>query len=125
LIRLSVALTAATITLAIAIVALGVVGGYAAECSGEWVRASWYGVESGNRTASGKRFDGTQWLVAHRTLPFGTKLRLTYQGRSVVVPVEDRGPFVAGRSLDLSAAVAAKLGTKAHGVVRLCMERVR
>jgi len=90
----------------------------------DMVRASWYGAESGNRTASGMAFNGRQWLVAHKSLPFGTKLRLTYRGRSVVVPVEDRGPYVAGRTLDLSAAVAERLGTKARGVVTLCMERL-
>lgn len=96
----------------------------AAECAGRIVTASWYGAESGRRTASGLRFDGSQWLVAHKSLPFGTKLRLTYRGRSVIVPVQDRGPYIAGRTLDLSEAVARALGTKAVGAARVCMERV-
>ncbi len=75
------------------------------------VKASWYGAESGNKTATGHPFNGKQWLVAHRTFPFGTKLRLTYNGRSVVVSVLDRGPYIRGRTLDLSAAVARRLGT--------------
>ncbi len=94
----------------------------AAECAGTMVRASWYGAESGSRTASGLRFTGREWLVAHRTLPFGTLLRLSYGGRSVTVPVEDRGPYVAGRTLDLSAAVARALGTMPAGVAWVCME---
>jgi rare lipoprotein A len=90
-------------------------------CHGQTVLASWYGSESGSRTASGLYFDGSQLLVAHRSLPFGTKLRLSYRGRSMVVAVEDRGPFVKGRTLDLSEAVARRLGTKGAGVARVCM----
>jgi rare lipoprotein A len=94
-------------------------------CRGRWVNASWYGSESGSRTASGLRFDGSQWLVAHKTLPFHTKLRLTYRGKSVTVPVLDRGPYIKGREIDLSSAVANALGTKRAGVARICMERVK
>lgn len=97
---------------------------HAASCAGQMVLASFYGAESGSRTASGLRFDGSQWLVAHRSLPFHTRLRLTYRGRSVVVPVEDRGPYIKGRALDLSRAVAKSLGTIPAGVVTLCMERL-
>lgn len=95
-----------------------------AECRGQIVKASWYGRESGNRTASGMAFNGRQFIVAHKSLPFGTKLRLTYKGRSVVVPVEDRGPYIKGRTLDLAEVVAERLGTKKAGVVSLCMERL-
>ena len=92
----------------------------AAECW-NWV-ASHYGAESGNRTANGERFDGTSMTAAHKTLPFGTKLRVTYQGKSVVVRVNDRGPFIRGRDLDLSAAAARKIGLTKAGVgkVRVC-----
>jgi rare lipoprotein A len=77
----------------------------------------WYGAESGNRTASGERFDGAGMTAAHRSLPFGTMLRVTDQatGRRVVVRVNDRGPFVAGRILDLSREAACRLGTIPHG----------
>lgn len=88
------------------------------------VKASWYGRESGNRTASGMAFNGRQFIVAHKSLPFGTRLRLTYKGRSVVVPVQDRGPYIKGRTLDLAEVVAERLGTKKAGVVSLCMERL-
>jgi rare lipoprotein A len=93
-------------------------------CRGQLLRASWYGQESGSRTADGTYFDGSQLLVAHKTLPFGTRLRLTYRGRSIVVPVRDRGPFIAGRALDMSEAVAEALGAKQAGVVTLCAQRL-
>jgi len=96
----------------------------AGDCRGRLVKASWYGSESGSRTATGARFDGSQWIVAHKSLPFGSKLKLTYRGKSVTVPVGDRGPYVAGRELDLSSAVANALGTKKAGVATICMEQV-
>lgn len=87
--------------------------------------ASWYGAESGDKTASGELFhDGRHMTAAHRTLPFGTKLRVTYQGKSVVVRVNDRGPFLKGRSLDLSHAAALKIGMETAGVARVCVEKV-
>lgn len=93
---------------------------FAAEC----IRASYYGAESGNRTANGERFTGRAMTAAHRTLPFGTKLRVTYQGRSVVVRVNDRGPYIRGRSLDLSTAAARKLGMIRAGVAKVCITRL-
>ena len=68
--------------------------------------ASFYGNESGSKTASGQRFNQNAMTCAHRSLPFGTKLRVTHGGRSVVVTVNDRGPFVRGRVLDLSTGAA-------------------
>ena len=72
--------------------------------------ASYYGNESGSRTASGQRFNQNAMTCAHRSLPFGTKLRVTHGGRSVVVTVNDRGPFVRGRVLDLSTGAARAIG---------------
>lgn len=85
-------------------------------------RASWYGSESGNRTANGEHFDGSSYTAAHKTLPFGAKLKVTYQGKNVVVRVNDRGPFTKGRSLDLAKAAANKIGLAHAGVdlVRVC-----
>jgi len=120
MIRLFLAVTPAALLLAVSIFVLMTVNGFACQT----VVASWYGAESGHRTASGLRFDGSQWLVAHKSLPFGTKLRLTYRGRSVIVPVQDRGPYIRGRELDLSEAVARALGTKGAGTARVCMERL-
>jgi len=90
----------------------------------QMVTASYYGAESGSRTANGERFTGRDMTAAHRTLPFGTKLRVTYQGKSVVVRINDRGSFIKGRGLDLSTAAARKLGMIRAGVARVCVERV-
>jgi len=79
--------------------------------------ASFYGNESGSQTASGERFNENAMTCAHRSLPFGTKLRVTHGGRSVVVKVNDRGPFVRGRVLDLSTAAARALGIDGVGSV--------
>jgi rare lipoprotein A len=93
---------------------------HAAECVD--MVASHYGKESGNRTASGSYFDGSQMVAAHRSWRFGTKLVVTYKGRSVRLVVADRGPFVKGRSLDISTAAARKIGLTKAGVdrVRVC-----
>jgi len=75
------------------------------------VLASWYGPGFyGNRTACGQTYTPEILGVAHRTLPCGTVLTLTYGGRSVSVPVIDRGPYIAGRALDLSNATRHALG---------------
>lgn len=96
---------------------------HAAEgCRGHWARASYYGAESGNRTASGLRFDGTQLIVAHKSLPFHTRVRFTYHGKSIVVPVEDRGPFIKGREFDLSRSAAVRIGMIRAGVANVCAE---
>jgi rare lipoprotein A len=79
--------------------------------------ASFYGNESGSQTASGERFNENAMTCAHRSLPFGTKLRVTHGGKSVVVKVNDRGPFVRGRVLDLSTAAARALGIEGLGQV--------
>jgi rare lipoprotein A len=74
--------------------------------------ASVYSYESGNRTASGERLQPSQLTAAHRTLPFGTKVRVTNHrnGRTVTVRINDRGPFVRGRVIDLTPAAASALG---------------
>ena len=82
--------------------------------------ASYYGSESGSETASGERFNQNAMTCAHRSLPFGTKLRVSAGGRSVVVTVNDRGPFVRGRVLDLSKGAARALGM--GGLARVTAE---
>src|ERR1700682_744647 len=78
--------------------------------------ASFYGNESGSKTASGQRFNQNAMTAAHRSLPFGTKLRVTHGSQSVVVTINDRGPFIRGRVLDLSTAAARAVGlTSARG----------
>jgi rare lipoprotein A len=86
--------------------------------------ASYYGNESGSRTASGARFNQNAMTCAHRSLPFGTKLRVTRGDRSVVVTVNDRGPFVRGRVLDLSTGAARAIGLTSAGVGRVTAEVV-
>jgi rare lipoprotein A len=84
--------------------------------------ASFYGNESGSKTASGQRFNQNALTCAHRSLPFGTRLRVTHGDRSVVVTVNDRGPFVRGRVLDLSTAAARAVGITSSGVGRVVAE---
>ena len=86
--------------------------------------ASFYGNESGSKTASGQRFNQNAMTAAHRTLPFGTKLRVTHGGRSVVVTINDRGPFIRGRVLDLSTGAARAVGLTGAGVGRVTAEVV-
>ena len=86
--------------------------------------ASYYGNESGSRTASGQRFNQNALTCAHRSLPFGTKLRVTHGGQSVVVTVNDRGPFIRGRVLDLSTGAARAIGLTRSGVGRVVAEVV-
>jgi rare lipoprotein A len=84
--------------------------------------ASFYGNESGSKTASGQRFNQNAMTAAHRSLPFGTKLRVTHGGRSVVVTINDRGPFIRGRVLDLSTGAARAIGLTSAGVGRVVAE---
>lgn len=84
--------------------------------------ASYYGNESGSRTASGQRMNASAMTAAHRSLPFGTKLRVTHGDRSVVVTINDRGPFVRGRVLDLSTGAARAIGLTSRGVGRVVAE---
>ncbi|MGY3236731.1 MULTISPECIES: septal ring lytic transglycosylase RlpA family protein [unclassified Bradyrhizobium] len=84
--------------------------------------ASYYGNESGSRTASGQRFNQNALTAAHRSLPFGTKLRVTHGGQSVIVTINDRGPFVRGRVLDLSTGAARAIGLTGAGVGRVTAE---
>src|SRR6476646_984999 len=86
--------------------------------------ASFYGNESGSKTASGQRFNENDMTAAHRSLPFGTKLRVTHRGRSVVVTINDRGPFIRGRVLDLSTGAARAVGLTGAGVGRVTAEVV-
>jgi rare lipoprotein A len=89
--------------------------------------ASWYGPGlHGRRTASGTVHTGAALTAAHRSLPFGTRVRVTNleNGRRVVVVVDDRGPFVRGRVIDLSLAAARRLGMVRDGVVPVRLEVV-
>ena len=87
-------------------------------------RASWYALTS--KTASGERMNPSAMTAAHRSLPFGTKLKVTNtnNGKAVVVRINDRGPFIRGRVLDLSKAAARQLGFVDSGHTAVCMARV-
>ena len=94
-------------------------------------KASSHGVASfykdDTETASGEKFDPHQLTAAHRTLPFGTRLRVTNieTGQSVTVRINDRGPYIAGRSVDLSYSAAETIGMVERGVTKVKLEVVR
>lgn len=84
--------------------------------------ASYYGNElAGNRTASGERFNPSQLTAAHRSLPFGSRVRVTNtaNGDSVIVRINDRGPFAHGRVIDVSHAAAREIGMHRSGTARV------
>ncbi|MCF8475433.1 MAG: septal ring lytic transglycosylase RlpA family protein [Pseudolabrys sp.] len=83
--------------------------------------ASFYDKGYVGKTANGERYDGTKFTAAHRTLPFGTRLHVTDKKtrRSVTVIVNDRGPFIKGRVLDLSYAAAEALRMQRRGVIQV------
>ena len=95
---------------------------HAARCGG----ASHYGMGDGfhgQTTASGETFNTYALTAAHRTLPLGTRLRVTHGGRSVMVRINDRGPYVGGRDLDLSYAAFKALASPSRGHIDVCYSR--
>jgi len=91
-------------------------------------KASFYADRyQGRKTASGERFDQHARTAAHRTLPFGTNVKVTNvkNGKSVVVRINDRGPFVEGRVIDLSRSAFAAIGNPAAGTVAVTLAVVR
>jgi rare lipoprotein A (peptidoglycan hydrolase) len=97
-------------------------GGRAFVQTGE---ATWYGKQfHGQRTASGETFNTYDLTAAHRTLPFGTMVKVTNleNGKSVIVRINDRGPFVRGRIIDLSYAAAREIGLHKSGAARVRLE---
>ena len=87
--------------------------------------ASWYGQRhKGKKTASGERFDPNKLTAAHRTLPLGSKAKVTNlkTGESTEVTINDRGPYVRKRSIDLSSAAAKKIGIDKDGVAPVKIE---
>ena len=105
--------------------ALALVSWLALACAvrAEVCTASWYGFESGRVTANGERWNPLGLTAAHRRYPFGTRLRVSQNGRSVVLRVNDRGPAAwTGRCLDLSKGAARALGIS--GVARVSIQRL-
>lgn len=108
---------------ALAAATLGTITPTLAQCGG----ASWYGPGfDGKRTASGNRFNQNAMTAAHKSLPFGTKVRVTDQrtGNTVTVTINDRGPFVRGRIIDLSKAAATELGFRSRGHTNVCIAQI-
>lgn len=107
-----------TILIVAVAVALAISPVYAKSCGG----ASWYSLP-GRTTASGQIMNPKSMTVAHKTLPFGTKIRVTSQtsGESVTLTVVDRGPFIKGRIIDVTKAAAEKLGFRHKGVDKVCI----
>ena len=91
-------------------------------CSGQHVVATFYA--SGRRTASGQSFDPSGYAAAHRTLPFGSRVTVTNprNGRSVTVVINDRGPFIPGRVVDVSHSAAEALGMIDRGITKVKVE---
>ncbi len=91
-----------------------------------WGRASWYSIKcnGGTHTASGETLDNWARTAAHKTLPMGTRVRVTNlrNGRSLVVRINDRGPYIKGRIIDVTKGVAHKLGFIKAGVVPVKVE---
>jgi rare lipoprotein A len=88
------------------------------------VISSWYGPGfHGNLTANGERYNQNGLTAAHKTLPFGTRLKVCFQG-CAVVRVNDRGPYAHGRSLDLSKGAADKIGLTGSGVGKVSVTRL-
>jgi rare lipoprotein A len=90
--------------------------------------ASWYGPGfHGRRTASGERYDQNELTAAHRTWPLGTPVKVTCvdSGRSVMVRINDRGPFVDGREIDLSYGAARRLGMVQNGTAEVRLEPIK
>ena len=89
--------------------------------------SSWYGAEfDGQRTANGERFSSKAMTAAHRSLPFGSRIRVVNQanGRSVTIRVNDDGPHVPGRIIDLSESAFARIASLGQGVTRVCLTRL-
>ena len=106
------------------LVFLGVSVLFLLPAAADTVKASWYGPGfHGRKTASGERFNQWAMTAAHRYRPFGTLVRVVHKGRSVTVRINDRGPFVKGRSLHLSKAAARRIGCA--GVCRVKMTIIK
>ena len=111
-------------TLAVAIAAFALLGTAQANAAPGCGHASWYALSS--KTASGERMNAAKLTAAHRSLPFGTKVLVTNKrnGRSVVVRINDRGPFIRGRVIDVSKAAAKDIGMVSSGTAQVCYQIV-
>jgi rare lipoprotein A len=106
---------------AAALAAFAVLGSTSAQAAG-CGHASWYALTS--KTASGERMNPAKLTAAHRSLPFGTKVKVTNKrnGKSVIVRINDRGPFIKGRVIDVSKAAAQNIGMVRSGTAQICYQ---
>lgn len=111
---------------------IALLGGLAVACltfstaqASECGRASWYALHS--KTASGERMNPSAFTAAHKSLPFGTRIKVVNKsnGKSVVVRINDRGPFIRGRIVDLSKAAAKSIGMIGSGHAKICYVRIK
>ncbi|KQQ38453.1 hypothetical protein ASG19_05270 [Rhizobium sp. Leaf306] len=111
-------------TLAVAIAAFALLGTAQANAAPGCGHASWYALSS--KTASGERMNAAKLTAAHRSLPFGTRVLVTNKrnGKSVVVRINDRGPFIRGRVIDVSKAAAKDIGMVSSGTAQVCYQIV-
>jgi rare lipoprotein A len=113
-----------TAAVAATVIMSAVIGSEAAYAKSGCGGASWYALSS--KTASGERMNAAKLTAAHKSLRFGTKLRVTNNrnGKSVIVRINDRGPFIRGRVLDLSKAAASQIGMIRSGHTKVCYQVV-
>jgi len=92
----------------------------------QYGKASWYSVScnGGTRTASGEKLNDHSLTAAHKTLPFGTKVKITNlkNGKTQIVKINNRGPYIKGRIIDVTIGVAKKLGFKNYGITSVKIE---
>jgi rare lipoprotein A len=108
-------------------IALGAFAPAAVEAASSCGTASYYGLGfHGNLTASGERFNSQAMTAAHRSLPFGSRVRVTNQsnGRSVVIKINDDGPAYSSRIIDLSEGAFARIASTSQGLARVCISRL-
>ena len=110
-------------TAAIAATAMFALSALATPAAAECGRASWYALHS--RTASGEMMNPAAMTAAHKSLPFGTKVRVVNKanGKAVTVRINDRGPFIKGRVIDLSKEAARKIGMIGSGHAPVCLSK--
>jgi rare lipoprotein A len=107
--------------------AFGALAPTAVEAGSSCGTASFYGPGfHGNLTASGERFNSQAMTAAHRSLPFGSRVRVTNQsnGRSVVIKINDDGPAYSSRLIDLSEGAFARIASTSQGLARVCISRL-
>lgn len=116
--KLSAAAAALVFAMGATLTSTTVAEAKSAACGG----ASWYAL--GSRTASGERMNASKLTAAHRSLKFGTKVQVTNKrnGKTVVVRINDRGPFIRGRVLDLSKGAASQIGMVSSGTASVCYQ---